>query len=95
MSNAMQNNEPVNSGLEGVLVATTAISDVQGERGDLSYRGRSIEHWVDGDFEAAAAAVLNLAQLAPQLDLRAELGRRGALTRAKQMPVASSRSYFL
>ena len=54
----------INSGLEGVVVAATAISDVQGKKGDLSYRGKSIDHWVQQDFSTAAAAVIDWPNLA-------------------------------
>jgi citrate synthase len=40
----------INIGLEGVLVGTTAISNVDGDRGKLSYRGEDIALLVDRPF---------------------------------------------
>jgi len=70
----------VNNGLEGVLVAATAISDVRGEEGDLRYRGRSIDYWIEQNFVTAAAAILDLESLGIELDLAAALFDFGALS---------------
>ncbi len=52
--------EPMSSGLEGVEVARTAISDVDGERGRLVIAGLEVEHLAQThDFEAAVARVLS------------------------------------
>ena len=57
----MQTSElPVNAGLEGVIVAETAISYVRGAEGDLLYRGESIDRWVERSIPEAAAGVLDL-----------------------------------
>ena len=48
----------INEGLEGVAVGETAISLVDGERGELSYRGESIEHLVGRPFAAVAWLLL-------------------------------------
>lgn len=47
-------------GLEGVVVAETAISDVRGDVGELRFRGHPIDHWVQQEFVAAAAAVVDV-----------------------------------
>ena len=70
----------INSGLEGVVVAATAISNVQGKKGDLSYRGQSIDHWVQQDFATVAAAVIDWPNLAIDEDLPALLYKWGELT---------------
>ena len=51
--------EAKSSGLDGVVVADTAISDVDGERGRLIIAGDEVERLADtADFETAAARVL-------------------------------------
>jgi len=70
----------INSGLEGVVVATTAVSNVQGEKGDLSYRGQSIDHWVQQDFATVAAAIIDWPSLAVDEDLAGLLYEWGELT---------------
>lgn len=49
----------IDKGLEGVVVAETAISDVRGGTGELVFRGRSIEHWVQRPFIDAASAIVD------------------------------------
>ena len=71
---------PINTGLEGVVVAATAISHVDGQRGDLSYRGRSIDYWVEQEFSRAAAAVVDWPTGTAQIDLGALLYERGKLS---------------
>jgi citrate synthase len=52
--------EPTSSGLDGVVVARTAISDVDGERGRLVIAGLDVEDLATThDFETAAARVLS------------------------------------
>ena len=41
-------------GLAGMVVGNTAISDVDGVNGTLSYRGRDIGHWLDRPFAETA-----------------------------------------
>jgi citrate synthase len=64
-------------GLEGVVVADTAISDVDGERGRLVIAGADVEPLAaTSDYEAAAARVLAAGGLAPgERDLRGPLAR--------------------
>jgi len=70
----------INSGLEGVVVAASAISNVQGKRGDLSYRGQSINHWVEQDFASVAAAVIDWPNLYQTQELAQLLFEWGELT---------------
>ena len=64
------------SGLDGVDVADTAISDVDGERGRLVIAGADVEQLALGnDFETAAARVLAAGGLAKPPDMRAALAR--------------------
>ena len=70
----------INSGLEGVVVAATAISNVLGKKGDLSYRGQSIDHWVQQDFATVAGAVIDWPNLAIDEDLAGLLYEWGELT---------------
>ena len=46
-------------GLEGVVVDTTSISLVDGERGILSYRGHNVDTLVDLPFGEVAALVVD------------------------------------
>jgi citrate synthase len=67
----------VAEGLEGVVVAATRLSDVDGEAGRLVIAGRDVEQLAkDGDFEAAAAALWSAAGIpvAPPGGLQSELG---------------------
>ncbi len=58
------------SGLDGVVVADTNISDVDGERGRLVIAGSDVEKLALAcDFETAAAKVLSAGGLATALDL--------------------------
>jgi citrate synthase len=50
--------DPTSSGLDGIVVAETAISDVDGEAGRLVIAGREVEQLAQEGFEAAAARVL-------------------------------------
>ena len=50
--------EPVR-GLAGVPVDTTAISEIDGARGELRYRGYPIEQLVERDFRDVVALVLD------------------------------------
>ncbi len=70
----------VNSGLEAVVVAATAISNVQGLIGDLTYRGKSIDYWVEQDFADVAAAVLDLSRQNLDADLASLLFTLGELS---------------
>ena len=55
--------EAKSSGLDGVVVADTAISDVDGERGRLVIAGADVEQLaLSCDFETAAARVLSPAR---------------------------------
>ena len=76
--------ESVNTGLEGVTVAATAICDVRGQDGDLLYRGRSIDYWVEQEFTVAAAAILDLPALGIELDLAEVLFAAGELSASEQ-----------
>lgn len=56
----MTSNKPeIRRGLEGVVVDTTAISEVDGESGVLSYRGISIDELIDQPFGTVAALVVD------------------------------------
>ena len=77
----------INSGLEGVVVAATAISDVQGKKGDLSYRGKSIDHWVQQDFSTVAAAVIDWPNLAIDEEMAGLLYKWGELTQRESETV--------
>jgi citrate synthase len=67
-----------NPGLEGVVVADTRISDVDGERGRLIIAGADVERLaVDAPFEVAAERVLAAAGAAAAID-RGGLGRARA-----------------
>ena len=58
-----------NGGLEGVVVATTALSDVDGEAGRLTIAGRDVETLAaDGRFEPAVAALWDAARVAERPD---------------------------
>ena len=70
----------VNTGLEGVVVAASAISHVDGEAGDLSYRGTSIHRWVEQEFAKVAGAVLDWNSLGLEKDLAARLYDLGKLS---------------
>ena len=70
----------VNTGLEGVVVAASAISNVDGEAGDLSYRGTSIHGWVEQEFTAVAGAVLDWNSLGIEGDLAERLYHLGKLS---------------
>src|SRR5262245_58918818 len=64
------------SGLDGVVVADTAISDVDGERGRLVIAGSDVEQLALAcDFETAAVRVLAAGGLATTFDMRAALAR--------------------
>jgi len=66
------------SGLEGVVVADTKLSHVDGERGELIIAGTHVEALVDhADFEAVAGRLLELAG-APEPNLRIELAQARA-----------------
>jgi citrate synthase len=70
--------EMTTDGLEGVVVAQTRLSDVDGERGRLVIRGHDVEALVErADFEAACALLWTgeLPGPAEHADLRRELGR--------------------
>jgi citrate synthase len=65
-------------GLEGVVVADTQLSDVDGERGRLVIRGHDVEALaLAHDFEAACALLWTgaLPNAAAHAELRAQLGR--------------------
>jgi citrate synthase len=69
------------SGLEGVVVADTAISDVDGERGRLVIAGQDVEQLAaTTGYEAAAARVLSAGGLPIEAD---ELARELATARAR------------
>ena len=48
--NSIKTGNAINTGLEGVVVGATAISQVEGQRGALSYRGHSIEELAQRPF---------------------------------------------
>ena len=77
----------INGGLEGVVVAASAISNVQGKRGDLSYRGQSINHWVEQDFASVAAAVIDWPNLYQTQELAQLLFEWGELTESETQVV--------
>jgi citrate synthase len=67
------------SGLDGVLVAETLLSEVDGERGRLRIAGHDVEAWATRtSFEAAAEQLLSTgatgAAAPPAIDLAARLG---------------------
>lgn len=69
----------IKRGLEGVVVDTTAISLVDGERGILSYRGIPVEDLVELSFGEVAALVVDGASdeaLSAQLYAHSELSAR-------------------
>jgi len=76
--------EQVARGLEGIVVAETAISDVRGNAGELVFRGRSIEHWVSMPFTDVAAAIIDC-----PTNLGDALLRWGALSKAETNLVLS------
>ena len=76
----------VAKGLEGVVVAETAISDVRGDVGELVFRGRSIEHWVSMPFTDVASAIIE-----HPANLASELMQLGALSQAETNLVLSLR----
>jgi citrate synthase len=64
------------SGLDGVVVADTNISDVDGERGRLVIAGADVEQLaLSSDFETAAARVLAAGGATDVNDLRGSLAR--------------------
>ncbi len=67
--------QATSSGLDGVVVAETAISDVDGEHGRLVIAGEPVEQLAPQGFEAAAARVLAAGGLAVAGELREALGR--------------------
>ena len=62
-------------GLEGVIAADTAISDVDGERGRLTLAGHDVETLADTSFEEVLAMLWTSGGLAVQGDLRRGLGQ--------------------
>ena len=48
----------INIGLDGIVVGETAISDVQGDKGELSYRGYLIEQLIHRSFSQVAWLLL-------------------------------------
>ncbi len=62
-------------GLERVIAADTAISDVDGERGRLTLAGHDVEALAQVSFEEVVAAVWSSGGLAVPHDLRARVGR--------------------
>jgi citrate synthase len=62
-------------GLERVIAADTAISDVDGERGRLTLAGHDVEALAHASYEDVLAAVWASAGLDVPHDLRAQLGR--------------------
>jgi len=65
------------SGLEGVVVADTRLSHVDGERGELVIAGSRVEDLALSEalsFEPVAARLLSLGRAEPCRDWRAELG---------------------
>lgn len=88
-ANANEMGGGVNVGLEGVTVAATAISDVRGLEGDLRYRGRSIDYWVEQEFTVAAAAILDLPALGIGADLAEMLFECGELSLRERQLVRS------
>ena len=68
-------------GLEGVIAGETAISDVEGDIGRLSYRGYAIEELVRQDYVTVLWLVLfgELPTEAERADLGAFLARHGAI----------------
>src|SRR5262245_44345326 len=71
-------NQPTASGLDGVVVARTALSDVDGELGRLVVRGHSIEELVEkSTFEDVCGLMWDGVLPAPseRASLRAALGR--------------------
>jgi citrate synthase len=66
------------SGLEGVVVAETAISDVDGEHGRLVIAGSAVEELAPGGFIAAATRVLRAGGMTVAGDLELALGRSRA-----------------
>src|SRR5512139_3663831 len=73
-------------GLEGVVVAETRLSDVDGEHGRLVIRGHDVEELAErADFEAACALLWDgaLPDAAAHERLRAQLGRARVAAFAK------------
>ncbi|MEO6601118.1 MAG: citrate synthase [Polyangiaceae bacterium] len=83
------------SGLEGVVVADTQLSHVDGERGELIIAGSRVEDLALGDglsFESLAARLLALGRAEPCRDWRAELGgaRVAAFARVPRLSTSLS-----
>ena len=75
------NTTTINKGLEGVVVDETSISLVDGERGELSYRGINIDDLVKLPFDEVAALVAtgqSDPEFAARLTASAELSAREA-----------------
>jgi citrate synthase len=83
------------SGLEGVVVADTRLSHVDGERGELVIAGSRVEDLALSDalsFEPVAARLLGLGRAEPCRDWRAELGgaRVAAFARVPRLSTSLS-----
>ena len=79
-------------GLEGVVVATTSLSDVDGEAGRLIIAGREVEALADaGPFEITVAALWSSAGL-PAEDVRRALGDGRARAFARMDALGSALS---
>lgn len=73
-------------GLDGVVVDTTSISDVDGQAGKLSYRGTSVDELVDQPFSRIA---IRLIFGEDRAELAATLDREHALTAADRRLLGS------
>ena len=76
-------------GLEGVVVAETCLSDVDGERGRSVIRGHDVEALAErADFEAACALLWTgeLPGAIAHAELRGELGRARRSARSARLP---------
>lgn len=72
---AAPSDSPWAAGLDGVVVAATALSEVDGERGRLRIAGHDVEAWaLTTSYERAAAALLGLGGGRVVADVSARLG---------------------
>ena len=87
MNNQSVNSSSVNSGLEGVVVAETKISDVKGAAGELSYRGESVEALIALPFPRVVFLVVfgRMPSLAEEQSLQSFLIDHGQLTAVEKL----------
>src|SRR5437868_3752075 len=73
--------EPAKAGLEDVIACTSAICDIDGQRGKLYYRGYDIDDLAGESFEAVCFLLWNgeLPAASQLADLRAAFARERCL----------------